>query len=343
MCRVISLQVGAPSYADNRVGEPTAREVRVLLPPEYDTGSTRYPLLILLHGFGLNSGYTRLWFGGGYCPGLDVAEISRRLYERGAIEPMIVVCPDGGTWLGGGMWEDSPVSGGAASFVSGALLRYVDQHFRTDARPERRGIAGHSMGGQGAIKIAMQHPGMFGAVYSMSGMMSFQPGELRRYAAAWARCPHAEQPASDWDEMARAYLAMCMAYCWKTDAEPHYVCFPVVEGRTPRRIDTTASRRFFAAWPAAIFQRSRSARNALRRLNGLALDIGIDDEFESGRQSVRRFVRDLQTYRIPFTYEEYSGDHSSALADRLEYAVLPFFSRCFQKSSGSRNRYQIAD
>jgi S-formylglutathione hydrolase FrmB len=48
-----------------------------------------------------------------------------------------------------GQWED---------FVSRELVAWVDEHYRTLARSDSRGIAGHSMGGYGAIMLAMKHP-----------------------------------------------------------------------------------------------------------------------------------------------------------------------------------------
>ncbi|WP_204248414.1 alpha/beta hydrolase-fold protein [Hymenobacter sp. PAMC 26628] len=38
-------------------------------------------------------------------------------------------------------------------------MAFVDQHFRTLARPASRGLAGHSMGGNSTLRLAMQCPG----------------------------------------------------------------------------------------------------------------------------------------------------------------------------------------
>ena len=44
----------------------------------------------------------------------------------------------------------------------------MDANYRTIPSAASRGIAGHSMGGNGAIMLAMKHPGVLGAVYAMS-------------------------------------------------------------------------------------------------------------------------------------------------------------------------------
>lgn len=53
------------------------------------------------------------------------------------------------------------------------LVTYVDANYRTLPNAGARGIAGFSMGGFGAIDLAMRHPDVFGAVYALSaGLMA---------------------------------------------------------------------------------------------------------------------------------------------------------------------------
>jgi hypothetical protein len=35
----------------------------------------------------------------------------------------------------------------------------------------------------------------------------------------------------------------------------------------------------------------------------------------------------LTTLKVPHAYEEYDGDHTNRVGERLERSVLPFFSR----------------
>ena len=41
------------------------------------------------------------------------------------------------------------------------LVEYIDSHYRTIADRDSRGLAGHSMGGYGTLRIAMKYPGIF--------------------------------------------------------------------------------------------------------------------------------------------------------------------------------------
>ena len=91
--------------------------------------------------------------------------------------PLIVVMPDGGKSFycnnpspGGGQYEDHIVQD---------VIGFVDRTFPTV--PERRGriLAGNSMGGYGAVMLALRHPETFAAAVSHSGAMYFAHGERR--------------------------------------------------------------------------------------------------------------------------------------------------------------------
>jgi len=138
--------------------ETLGRELpyRVYLPAGYDQPASasgaaaplrRYPVLYLLHGLG--AGYrqfTNL--------GLD-AELERQNVQA------IVVAPSGraGYWVnhadGGLRWAD---------YVAQDLIAHVDATYRTIPAREARAIGGISMGGHGALQLALNNPTLFGAV-----------------------------------------------------------------------------------------------------------------------------------------------------------------------------------
>jgi enterochelin esterase-like enzyme len=131
------------------------RDVEYLawVPPDYAATSGVYPTLYLLHGAGSWASHgVQEWLG------YALTEDLERLLALGLIRPMIVVLPDGeqGYWMNhasaGPRWGD---------FVALDLVRHVDATFRTDPRPERRAIGGLSMGGHGALQLALNHPETF--------------------------------------------------------------------------------------------------------------------------------------------------------------------------------------
>ncbi len=83
--------------------------------------------------------------------------------------PLIVVMPDGGRGfycdaLEGMAWETAIVRD---------LIGYVDSRFNTKATRESRCIGGLSMGGYGAVKLAVKHPSLFSSANSHSGALAF--------------------------------------------------------------------------------------------------------------------------------------------------------------------------
>lgn len=132
-------------------------DVSVVLPDSY--GARALPVVYLLHGYGDNNLV-------GYLGRTNVRQLADRL-------DLIVVIPDGGTsW-----YFDSPVDPAYKyeTFVSSELINYIDKNYLTDARRERRAVTGLSMGGHGALYLAIRHQDKFGAAGSMSGGVDFRP------------------------------------------------------------------------------------------------------------------------------------------------------------------------
>jgi S-formylglutathione hydrolase FrmB len=128
--------------------------VRILLPDGYEKGAVRFPVLILLHGL-----------GGDYRNWADKTELIAKSHGLG----VIIVMPDGrNSW-----YTDSATEPMDAyeSYLIKELIPYVDSKFRTVSRKEARIIAGLSMGGFGALKLALKHPDLFAVAGSFSGAL----------------------------------------------------------------------------------------------------------------------------------------------------------------------------
>lgn len=125
---------------------------RVLLPADYESSRRRYPVLYLLHG--LDGNHTN-W-----------AERTR-LAEYAAGRSLIIVTPEGANswyinWNEGASerWED---------YIVRDLIAEIDARYRTVPARDGRYIAGLSMGGYGAIRIALKYPQLFALAGSFSG------------------------------------------------------------------------------------------------------------------------------------------------------------------------------
>ncbi|GAC1616529.1 MAG: hypothetical protein NVS4B7_08980 [Ktedonobacteraceae bacterium] len=138
----------------------------VYLPPSYNTPqgqSRRYPTLYLLHG---SPGANHDWFTAG-----KADQSADTLIALGKIPELILILPDGNGQ------EATPSEWGNSfdqqqlieTYVVVDLVKYVDQNYRTVAQPAYRSIGGLSMGGFGAMNIAVHHPNVFGTVISLGG------------------------------------------------------------------------------------------------------------------------------------------------------------------------------
>jgi len=124
-----------------------ARPYTVVLPVDYATTTTRYPVLYLLHGlFGHNTDWSTR---------TNIADYASR-YR------LIVVMPEGGDGWYVGTYE---------TYIVKELIPDVDARYRTIVDRRGRAVAGLSMGGYGALKFAVKYPGTFSVAASMSGAL----------------------------------------------------------------------------------------------------------------------------------------------------------------------------
>ncbi len=133
----------------------TAQPYSILLPPSYaKSGSRTYPVVYFLHG--LNNDQTS-WTVDRYGNIQDKVEA---MMLSGKIPEIIMVHPRGDNSFycnyadGSKRYED---------FVVDELASYVESHYRAKKGRENRAIAGTSMGGYGALKIAMKYPERYSA------------------------------------------------------------------------------------------------------------------------------------------------------------------------------------
>lgn len=140
--------------------EKMNRSIPVLVTvPENIHPYMQVPVVYLLHGY---SGDEKSWL-----------TIQPRLKAWADRDQVMIVTPDGeNSWY----W-DSPISPNSQfeTFVSKELVAYIDSHYPTRANRLSRAITGLSMGGHGALWLAIRHKDVFGAVGSTSGGVDIRP------------------------------------------------------------------------------------------------------------------------------------------------------------------------
>ncbi|MBC8322956.1 MAG: esterase family protein [Candidatus Marinimicrobia bacterium] len=130
----------------------------IVLPDEYDKVENQYAVIYLLHGY---SGNYKNW------------SENSDLGNYADMYNMIIVCPDGGynSW-----YLDSPMDLNSQykTYVGKEVVHFIDQNYRTIAHRKSRAITGLSMGGHGALYLALEFPDIFGAAGSMSGVVDLK-------------------------------------------------------------------------------------------------------------------------------------------------------------------------
>lgn len=270
-----------------------SKALRVYLPPSYgaaNAASKRYPVLLYLHGLGGNE---RNWVDNGALDRTMDSLVAAGLPEA------IIAMPDGDdSWYTTfGQLPDVPACQAdttrrepAATFcvpwpryddyIVRDVVEYLDTHYRT--RPDRahRAIAGLSMGGYGAITLALRHPDAFAAAASHSGVLSTRllpdatPETPARYATDAAGYQRAARGL--WKSQRLAFWTDTIA--WKA-RDPI-----VIAQRFAARVAAGT-----AQWPALYF------------------DVGVDDPW---LQHNRDFNALLASLNVPRRYGEFAGGHT---------------------------------
>lgn len=262
------------------------KAVTVYLPPSYAASpSRRYPVLFYLHGL---TGNERNWAEQG-----ALGATLDSLAHAGKGEA-IVVMPDGDdgwytTWNAlndPGCAADTVRKEKAATYcvpwlhyddyIAHDMVKWVDSRYRTRATRASRGIAGLSMGGYGAVSIALAYPTLFAAAASHSGVLS--PRLI-------GPKPYAQPP-----RYARDSTELRTTRLWRAMAAPF--------GR-----DTIG---WIARDPGRMAERLVARR---RQTPALLIDCGVDDPY---MDQTRDLHATLERLRVPHRYAEWPGSHTWA-------------------------------
>ena len=302
------VKVHGAALEGNLEGNAVDRNVIVYLPPSYAANPTRrYPVVYALHGYSIGN---EKWTTEVKTPGTIEAAFG------GGAREMIVVLPDSQTVHNGSMYSSSVTTGDFETYVARDVVAYIDSHYRTLATRESRGIAGHSMGGYGALRIAMKHPDVFSAVYAMSACCLTPralPGQTEQLVALENIKTREEAEKGGWG--VRTVFASAAAWSPNPDNPPFYLDLPTKGGV----IQQDVLNKWAANAPLAMVDQYVGN---LRQYKAIAIDIGDRDGLKAENDKLHAV---LDRYKIAHGYEVYSGTHTSAVADRMQNHVIPFF------------------
>jgi enterochelin esterase-like enzyme len=310
------ITVHGESLVGNLEGDSPDRKVSVYLPPDYAKHpQARFPVLYLLHGF---TDSDALWFGLLRKHFVNVQRSADQAFAAGAMQ-MIIVMPDALTKYLGSMYSSSPTIGNWEGFITEDLVNYIDAHYRTIPQRASRGLAGHSMGGYGTIRIGMKYPQVFSSLYAMNpcclgAFLAPDPEVLTR-----AQSITTDEQIAAADFLTKALLASGAAWSPNPHNAPHFFDLPVADGKlVPETLIKWAAN----APLTMVYQYIPN----LKRFDAIAFDAGDKDMFGIP-ETVRALDGVLNDYGVSHTFEMYEGDHVNRVADRLATKVLPFFTQ----------------
>jgi S-formylglutathione hydrolase len=316
--QVVYITVHGTSLEHNHVGDSPDRDVAVYLPPNYEKSTQRYPVLYLLHGY---TGDERGWMNPNY---VGLPEMMDRLIQQHAIESMVVVMPNSFNRFGGSFYANSELSGDWEDFIVRDLVAYVDAHYRTLADAASRGIAGHSMGGYGALLIGMQHPEVFTAAYGMSPCCAIWDGSEDRDDVMKAQQAKNLQEIVAGGMGPQSELALAAAFSPNVHNPPFGVDWPFdAKGKPVPAVG--------ALWKANVLAAIAAKYAAgAPRLHALGFDVGRQDGL---LPSVRQLDQEMTKLGIAHQYSEYDGNHSNRIHERMEKVVLPMMAKTLKGSN----------
>ncbi|WP_458922823.1 alpha/beta hydrolase [Flavitalea antarctica] len=299
----------------NAGGENKNRNVTVYLPPGYEQGTRRFPVIYYLHGFmGTDS----------------ISSSMKMILDRGIaqqkIRPFILVIASHYTLYEGSFYSNSSLTGNWIDFQAKELVEYIDRNFKTLATRDGRGIAGHSMGGYGAIKIGMLFPDVFSSVYALSpGLLAF----VKEFGPNSDSFKELGQIKTQ-EELKKTYypkVLIAVARAWSPNpAKPPFYCdVPFTYQGDSLIVNDEVMEKWSQNMP--VYMVDKYASN-LRKLKALKLDWGRND---ASRFPVQcgMFSQRLENLGINHFAEEYIGNHGNKIwttDGRVLNDLLPFFN-----------------
>ena len=282
----------------------TIRDLRVYLPDGYDSTdiNMRYPVIYFLHGSGGNhTSYS------GIFPILD------SLITNNVIKPAIVVIPDGssGPYLGSN-YSNSALYGLFEDYIAFDVIDYIDRNYKTIPSKDNRAIMGHSMGGEGSMRIALKHPELYSGVASHSGVLSDKFLDfLSPLVLAETDSTKQIKPSNGF--MTQALFTNAGGKTPNMNNPPYYVDLP---------IDNNGNliKRTWEKWLQSDPVYFATKYNPESNLH-IYFDCGTDD-FLSLFYYTTIFADTLKSRNIPFEFQSFKGGHSDKFYERFKISVV---------------------
>lgn len=308
-------QITSPSLQGNVLGDPATRPLLVYLPPSYGIEpERRYPTIYLLHGFGGNE--TDFASGGG------IGSLATELVAAGKMGEAIIVLPNASNSYGGSWYERNSLIGDYRTYLAKELVTYIDTKYRTLADREHRAISGYSMGGYGALSLAIEYADVYGAVAACSPVSDVQvvadvpPGQPEPNGIDWVLSWHPQEPPNKvGDKISDIFYAWAAAWTPNLSKPPYFVDLPI---KFPEK---TAIPAVYQKWVDADLIRQIQRDGANLAKTPILVVSGRGPTTIMAEVAAGTLVAALYEKALSFTYVATPGDHASDAPIKLSTAL----------------------
>ncbi len=294
---VKTITINSENVADNLIGQSGERTIYAYLPPAYSEDGKALPVVYFLHGYDDSSqsfaDRTKL-------------ELDKAFGEKE--NQFIVVVLDGNIKTGGSFYVNSPVSGKWEDFVVNDVVNYIDTNFNTIADCNSRSIMGYSMGGYGAINIALKHPDVFSSVLTFAPGI-YADGDINSLWKSW----------SGWQSVKRSYA---QAFSPSDDPEVSYGNIPEFNGTDEDNAIIEQWDNGYGCWEKKI---DEYITNGIY-LKGMQLNYSENDEFSWIPNGCIFFKEVLDQRGIKNEQNVFGGGHVVPL-DAYDIYIIPFMDK----------------
>lgn len=309
--KLIQQTVRSQVLADNRAGVIPDRPLTIYM-PEQSTPNQLFPVLYLLAPW-TSAGREQFAWSAFRESVFD--QLTRLIAEK-KIPPVIVVCPDLYTAFGGSQYINSPYLGLHGDFIVSELVPYIEANFPVKKGPEYRGVFGRSSGGFGAVRLAMDYPGVFSAVACHSGDLGFDTsmrGDLLSLCKTLSKYKNDVEVYLDYcrnapklgghDVHTLMLLGLAASYSPNLHTQDG---FDLPIDLYTGLIDEDIWGKWLSHDPV---HRIKTHAEGLKSLNALYVECGRRDQFNL-LYGARQFKAALDGLNISLHYEEFDDNHS---------------------------------
>ena len=278
------------------------------LPTGYNESDTitKYPVILFLHG----ASVTATDMVNSLEPFLDNF-LTRLLFQN--LFKVIFIIPDGSCPpYKGSFYTNSTLYGNYEDYIVQDMIEEIAGTYHTYNTRAKWSILGHSMGGFGAMNLALKHPQKFIGVSSLSG-----PLNITRFDELLPIVLSENGTAAPYDftysgNVTKLMFSMAGAFSPDTLATPP-ILFPI-------NSDGNINQSVIASWE------SNNPINMIRSWKGnpaMAIHTycGEKDEFKLVKQN-QMFADTLNKYHLSHTYiQDPNGDHVTSLFTSLPQGI----------------------